>query len=305
MARRRRRKKKSNDTLLVILLIIGILLYNKYGTNISSAFEVKNEEPTPVVVNGTLEVEFIDVGQADSILIRNNGENMLIDAGNNEDGTKLVSYFKNLGITNFKYVVGTHPHEDHIGGMDDIINNFTIDHFIIPDSYTTTLTFEEVLDALEQRGMTFEVPEVDSTITLGEANIYVLYTGTDTNDLNNASIVLKLIYGNNSFLFMGDAPSRVEKIIMDKEIKADVLKTGHHGSRYSTTLGFLNKVKPRYAIISCGTNNIYGHPHDSTINKLKNNDIEIYRTDLNGTIIMTSDGTNITVNTLQTDTNGG
>lgn len=305
MARRRRRKKKNNNTLLVILLIIGMFLYNKYGSSISSAFEVKSDETTPIVVNGNLEVEFIDVGQADSILIRNNGENMLIDAGNNEDGTKLVSYFKSMGITDFKYVVGTHPHEDHIGGMDNIISNFTIEHFMIPDAYTTTLTFEEVLDALEQRGMSFEVPEVDSVFSLGDASIYVLYTGTDTNDLNKSSIVLKLIYGNNSFLFMGDAPSSVEKRIMDKEISADVLKVGHHGSNYSTTLGFLNKVNPKYAVISCGTNNIYGHPHNSTINKLKNNDIEIYRTDLNGTIIMNSDGTNITINTVKTDTNGG
>lgn len=229
---------------------------------------------------------------------------MLIDAGNNEDGKKLVSYFQSLGIESFQYVIGTHAHEDHIGGMDDIIDNFDIDTFYMPDAITTTATFESVLDSLEAKNIAFQTPSIDSIFKLGNATIDVLYVGTDDSDLNNTSIVLKLTYGNTSVLFMGDAEKEVETIIEKKDISADVLKIGHHGSNTSSSKTFLEKVNPSYAIISVGTGNSYGHPSNTTIQNLENQNIQIYRTDENGTIIMTSDGTNITFQTIQTNTNG-
>ena len=229
---------------------------------------------------------------------------MLIDAGNNADGEKLVNYFNTLGIKKFDYVVGTHAHEDHIGGMDDIINNFEIDTFYMPNAITTTKTFEDVLDALENKQIAFNTPEINKSFKFSNANITTLYTGTNTSDLNNTSIVLKLDYGSNSFLFTGDATSSIEKQIIDKDIKSDVLKVGHHGSSYSSSISFIDKVNPKYAIISVGKNNIYHHPSDITINKLNDRNIKIYRTDIDGTILLTSDGSNIKFKKIQTDTNG-
>jgi competence protein ComEC len=289
--------KKNNFIYYLIILIIGFGLY-WYLDKINISNNVTTE------VTDKLEISYLDVGQADSILINDHGTYMLIDAGNNEDGSKLVSYFKSLGISEFKYVVGTHAHEDHIGGMDDIINNFKIDNFYMPNAITTTATFEDVLDALDKNNVKLVTPTIDSTFTLNTALLTVLYTGTDTSNLNNTSIVLKMTYGSNNFLFMGDAPISVEKTILNKDIKADVLKVGHHGSQYSSSDAFLKKVNPTYAIISVGKNNDYGHPNEKTLSKLNNLNVKIYRTDENGTIKVISDGNSINIDTLKTDLNG-
>ncbi len=304
-----RRKKKQISLLMALFLVIfGSIFYFLEPSQANP----NTPTPTPEIVQANQEIQdgeklqiwFLDVGQADSILIQNGDANMLIDAGNNEDGKKLVSYFQSLGIESFQYVIGTHAHEDHIGGMDDIIDNFDIDTFYMPDVITTTATFESVLDSLEAKNIAFQTPSIDSIFKLGNATIDVLYVGTDDSDLNNTSIVLKLTYGNTSVLFMGDAEKEVETIIEKKDISADVLKVGHHGSNTSSSKTFLEKVNPSYAIISVGTGNSYGHPSNTTIQNLENQNIQIYRTDENGTIIMTSDGTNITFQTIQTNTNG-
>lgn len=304
-----RRKKKQISLLMALFLVIfGSIFYFLEPSQANP----NTPTPTPEIVQANQEIQdgeklqiwFLDVGQADSILIQDNDTYMLIDAGNNEDGEKLVSYFQSLGIESFQYVIGTHAHEDHIGGMNDIIDNFNIGTFYMPDAITTTATFESVLDSLEAKNIAFQTPTVDSTFELGDATIDVLYVGTDDTDLNNTSIVLKLTYGNISILFMGDAEKEVETIIEKKDISADVLKVGHHGSNTSSSKTFLEKVNPSYAIISVGTGNSYGHPSNTTIQNLENQNIQIYRTDENGTIIMTSDGTNITFQTIQTNTNG-
>lgn len=304
-----RRKKKQISLLMALFLVIfGSIFYFLEPSQANP----NTPTPTPEIVQANQEIQdgeklqiwFLDVGQADSILIQNGDANMLIDAGNNEDGKKLVSYFQSLGIESFQYVIGTHAHEDHIGGMDDIIDNFNIDTFYMPDAITTTATFESVLDSLEAKNIAFQTPSIDSIFKLGNATIDVLYVGTDDSDLNNTSIVLKLTYGNTSMLFMGDAEKEVETIIEKKDISADVLKVGHHGSNTSSSKTFLEKVNPSYAIISVGTGNSYGHPSNTTIQNLENQNIQIYRTDENGTIIMTSDGTDITFQTIQTNTNG-
>ena len=304
-----RRKKKQISLLMALFLVIfGSIFYFLEPSQANP----NTPTPTPETMQANQEIQdgeklqiwYLDVGQADSILIQNGDANMLIDAGNNEDGKKLVSYFQSLGIESFQYVIGTHAHEDHIGGMDDIIDNFDIDTFYMPDAITTTATFESVLDSLEAKNIAFQTPSIDSIFKLGNATIDVLYVGTDDSDLNNTSIVLKLTYGNTSILFMGDAEKEVETIIEKKDISADVLKVGHHGSNTSSSKTFLEKVNPSYAIISVGTGNSYGHPSNTTIQNLENQNIQIYRTDENGTIIMTSDGTNITFQTIQTNTNG-
>ncbi len=301
-------KKKG---IINIISIIVVVLYVIFGTNFideikNSTASVSNafEENEKLEVSGELKVYFLDVGQADSILIRTDNHNMLIDAGNNEDGEKLVSYFNNLGITKFDYVIGTHAHEDHIGGMDDIINNFDIDTFYMPDATTTTKTFEDVLDALISKNLSINIPKIDNEFDFEDAKLKVIYAGDETNDLNDSSIVLKLTFGNNSFLFMGDATSNVEKQILNKNISSDVLKVGHHGSQYSSKEEFLDMVKPKYAVISAGKNNNYGHPTKETLNKLMDRNIKLYRTDMDGTIIFTSSGNGISVETIATNTNG-
>ncbi|MCI6265930.1 MAG: MBL fold metallo-hydrolase [Erysipelotrichaceae bacterium] len=298
-------KKQKRSKILSILLLIITIFYGIYNTNFNESFGLENTNPTFKETSTNLFIYFLDVGQADSILIQNKEEFMLIDAGNNEDGDLLVKYFQELGITNFKYVIGTHPHEDHIGGLDNIISSFEIGTIFLPDAITTTTTFIEVLDAIEEKNMTYTVPKIDETFLLGDAEIKVIYTGTDTSDLNNTSIVLKLTFGNNKFLFTGDATSKTEAKIINKDIQADVLKIGHHGSKYSSTEKFLDKVNPKYAIISVGEKNNYNHPSNTTIEKLQQKNINIYRTDKLGTILLTSNGKEITVSNFKTNTNGG
>ena len=230
---------------------------------------------------------------------------MLIDAGNNIDGKKLVKFLKDLEIEEFKYVVSTHPHEDHIGGMDNIVREFKIRNMFMPDVTTNTPTFIGVIDELEKKNVKVTIPKDNSTYKLGNAEIKFIYSGNDNEDLNNSSIILKITFGNNSFLFTGDTTSVVEYKILDKDIKADVLKVAHHGSRYSSSNEFLKKVNPKYAVISCGKNNDYGHPHKETIRRLKNNKIRFYLTDYVGTIICESNGNKIDIKTVKTDTDGG
>lgn len=309
--------KKKNKSITSLILFIGLLVYlftsSSFRTSISNAkanidnISNKRDEAKKVVSNSdTLKVYITDVGQADSILIRDGNYNMLIDAGNNSDGEKLVKYYKELGITSFKYVFASHPHEDHIGGMDDIINNFDIENFYMPDKLSTTKTFEDMLDALERKNLKYIVPKVNDKLSLNNSNIDVIYVGSDESDINDSSIVLKLNYFSNSFLFTGDLGSNKEKEILNSgaNIKADVLKVGHHGSSYSTASLFLDKVNPSFAAISVGKNNIYKHPASSTLEKLNKRGIKVYRTDLDGTILFESNGKDISVSTFDTLTNG-
>lgn len=298
-------------TIVVALVIIFEVVVNvDFGSifkNVTSELndEFSQEETSEVLeVDGELNVYFIDVGQADCIYVNQGDYNMLIDAGNNEDGERLVSYFNSLNITEFNYVIGTHPHEDHIGGMDDVINNFTIDNYYMPDKLSTSKTFEDVLDALESNNLTYHVPEKGEQFNLGDALVTVIYAGDDTSDTNDSSIVLKLTYGEVNFLFTGDATSNVEEQIISDDISSDVLKVAHHGSNYSSSDDFLDAVSPDYAVISVGENNSYNHPSESTLEKLSSRNIKVYRTDQDGTIIFTTDGSTISVSTTSTDTNG-
>jgi competence protein ComEC len=291
------KNKNLNFILFVLLIMLFGCIYIYKTVN-------ENSNAAPVNLNTNLKVSFLDVGQADAILIQDGQDNMLIDAGNTEDGPKLVTYLKNNGIDTFKYVVGTHAHEDHIGGMSDIVNNFTIENYYMPDVLTTTKTFEDLLDALNNKNIKLQTPSINDTFTLNNANFKVLYVGTDSENLNNSSIVLKMTYGNMKFLFMGDATNTVEKAIINDDLAADVLKVGHHGSSTSSSQDFLNKVSPKYAVISVGKDNTYNLPSAKTITKLDNLNVKVYRTDELGTIIMQSDGNTIDVTTINADTNG-
>ena len=257
-----------------------------------------------VVTKGNLDVYYFDVGQADSILLANDDKYMLIDAGNNADGKNIVNYLKKLGVKKIDYLVATHAHEDHIGGMDDVINSFDIGTFYMPDVVTTTKTFEDLIIALEDNNVKVDTPNIGDIFLLGGCKFEVLHLDDDESDLNNTSIVLRGLYGNNSFLFMGDATSEVEKEILNSNIDSDVLKVGHHGSRYSSSVNFLKKVTPKYSIISVGEDNSYNHPHSVTFTKLEEVLSSVYRTDIDGTIFVTSDGKDIKIEKMDLSLNG-
>ena len=293
--------------IFVLIITFCVYLYEEYVNVESVETKVEHREEESIKLDSNnLTIQFIDVGQGDCILINQNEDYMLIDAGNNEDGELLVNYFKDLGIKKFNYVIGTHAHEDHIGGLDNIINNFDIGKFYMPDVITTTKTFEDVLDALLEKNKAFDTPSIGKEFKLQDLDFKVLYVGNDKSDLNNTSIVLKMTYKDTTYLFMGDATDKVEKILIDDgvDLKSDVLKVGHHGSQYSTTSNFLKKVSPSYAVIQVGKDNTYDHPKQITLDKLQKLNVMTYRNDIVGTIILTSDGNNINFKTMKTNTNG-
>ena len=289
-------KKQGKIISTLIILIIALVLGAITQSEIPSNIEQNTINTTiQTEISENLKVYFIDVGQADSILVTSKDEAMLIDAGNNADGTNVVDFIKEKGITKLDYVIGTHPHEDHIGGLDDVINAFDIENVLLPDITTNTKTFEDVLDAIESKNLEITTPQIGYKFSMGESNCEIKSTIIDNSNLNLASIVIRLEFGETSFLFMGDAEEDNEEQATWEQ--TTVLKVGHHGSNTSSSLEFLKQVKPQIAVIMVGKGNSYGHPNQETLEKLKKINTPIYRTDENGTITIISDGTECKVKT--------
>lgn len=295
MGRYSKKKKKIDLLIRMIAFIICILsaLFIHFNSNLDT--QIVQANSTILDAKGKLYIYYFDVGQADSSLLINDGKTMLIDAGNNEDGEMIVKKIKELGITKLDYVVGTHAHEDHIGGMDDVIENFEIGNVYLPEAISTSKTYEEVLDAIANKNLDIIVPEIGDEIIVGTVVGTVKSIGNNDNDLNNSSIVLRAVYGEKSFLFMGDLEESIEKKYSWE--RTDVLKVGHHGSNTSSCEEFLNQVLPEISIISVGEGNSYNHPGEYTLQRLNNIKTQIYRTDERGTIKLISDGSIITIET--------
>ena len=230
---------------------------------------------------------------------------MLIDAGNVEDGEKIVERLQQLGITNLDYVIGTHIHEDHIGGMDKIVENFTIGKIYLPyNKTTTTKYYERLLNAVKAKNLKLTKAEIGETFLIGEANCEIKFVdNTEPKEPNNASIVLQVSYQNHQYLFMGDAEKDVEKQRNWEDV--DVLKVGHHGSNTSSSKEFLNQVKPEIAIIPVGEGNSYELPKPEILQRYEQMGSKIYRTDIDGTIHMIDNGEEIIVQKVDISANGG
>ena len=254
---------------------------------------------------GTLEVHYIDVGQGDATLIKCGSHAMLIDGGNDNKGTTVQLYLKKQGVESLDYVIGTHPDADHIGGLDVIVYKYNCDTVIMPDYEKDTKTYQELVDVIHDKNMKITYPVVGEQYALGEAKFTIIAPNSNSygGNANDYSVAILLEYGKNRFLFTGDAEeaSEAEMLTNGIDISADVYKVAHHGSRSASTQEFLNAVHPKYAVISCGEGNSYGHPHAEVLNRLRSMGVEVFRTDEQGSIIASSDGENITWNCSATD----
>ncbi len=300
----RSKKKLTAEIISALVLAVILLLFKHFSSNdISDAFSdtvVENE-----ALQSNLAVSYIDVGQGDSALVTTpDGHSMLIDAGPTSAGDDVVAYLEAMDIRSLDYAVFTHPHEDHIGGALDVIENIEIKNFIIPDCTHTSKTYENFLIAIDESGANVIFSEPDYSFDLGEASVKILSPIMNAYDeLNHYSIVLKLTYGDNSFMFTGDAEKINEYEMLERygsaTLSSDVLKVGHHGSSTSSSRDFINTVAPAVAVISCAEGNEYGHPHDEVSDLLSEKQITVFRTDIEGTVILVSDGK--TVQRLNTD----
>lgn len=254
----------------------------------------------PALPGDGLQVHFLDVGQADSTLLVCDGEAMLIDAGTNEQGQNVVRYLQDQGVETLRYVVGTHPHEDHIGGLDDVIAAFGVQDVLLPDKSHTSKTFEDMLDAIEAKNLEITIPEVGEEYTLGGATFTILSPQrNDYSDLNDYSIALRVEYGADSFLFTGDSGKipNGEMLASGRTLRSTVYKVAHHGSAENNEEEFLAAIRPQYAVIQCGEGNSYGHPHAETLERLAALGTEVFRTDEDGTVVASTQGNGVTFTT--------
>lgn len=282
-------KKRHFKHLIIFTLLLLLCFFSSLLTKKFNSYKVNPN---------LMYVHYINVDQGDAILIQVNNKNLLIDSGPKSHKKQLVKFLNDLNISKLDYVIATHPHEDHIGNMNTVLNSYKVQSFYAPKVYSYTKSFEQMIDSLKSNNLKINpIKRGCNTINLGfQTNVEVFSPINDTYDNeNNYSPVIKISFGNNSFLFTGDAEKEIEDklVLLNDDLKADILKVSHHGSSSSTSDSFLNRVSPKYAVISVGKNNIYDHPNDTIISKLNTYNIDILRTDIQNNITLISDGTNI------------
>lgn len=298
--------KKIRRQLLYFFLVAIILTGGlAVGARMSSASSARAKEAGAKDTQaGQMQVHFIDVGQGDAVLVMCGGQAMLIDAGDYTKGTAIQNYLQKQGVKKLDYLILTHPDSDHIGGAPVVITKFEIGKVFLSNYEKDNKTYQKLIQALDNKRLKYTTPEVGTQFFLGTATVTILAPNGTYDNPNDASIALMIQNGENRFLFTGDAEEAAEQDILENGIalSADVYKAGHHGSRTSTSQEFFEAVSPAYAIISCGEDNSYGHPHAETLNTFRMNGVKVYRTDEDGTIIATSDGREITFNVPASET---
>lgn len=304
---KRVRKKQVKVNLIAFAIMIALLLvlylmeeipnwyqeYKKLGEQSQTEQEEDLQEQIIYAQEGELILTMIDVGQADGFYLEQNGKTAVIDCGTVSTGKDMVDYLKEQGVTRLDYVIGTHPHEDHMGGMYEIITNFEVGTIVIPKVTKNSITskwYAKLMKEIKDAKHTVDYPEVGEIYTLGDSTIEVLGPEEEpASNINNYSIVIKITFGTMDILMTGDAETDSEANIIASgaDLDAEILKLGHHGSDTSSSKEFLDAVSPDYALISTKVGNKYEHPIKSVMDEIKNRDIEVYRTDECGTVILT------------------
>ncbi len=282
---------------IIMALIIGILgtLWNLNNQKLRDSETVV---PSPAIGSG-LTVHFIDVGQGDSILLTCGKQTMLVDAGSETAGDDVVDYLRAQGVTKIDYLVSTHPHRDHCGGLAEVVQNYPVKVAYSPVTESENEYFSAFSAAASKAKLDITVPAADDTFSIGDATVTVLGPRGDYESLdnvNNMSLVLRVEYGATAFLLTGDMEYDEEKSLLDAgcDLDCTVLKAGHHGSEDSTGFQLLYAAGPETCIISCGVNNDYGHPHEKLLSRLEDAGVQAYRTDESGTVVCVSDGSTVT-----------
>jgi len=289
------KEKRIKRTVKFIFTIVAVLFATYFYPKIADKLNI-DSPIDKIELDGNMQVHFIDVGQGDaSLIIAPDGTSMLIDTGPNYSEAKLISYLDAQDISVIDYAVFTHPHEDHIGNADKVLEKYQVKNVIMPDVVHNTSTFSRLLDMIEKEGCEITVPNVKDTFTFGGVKVTILGPiKIDQDDLNECSIVLRTEYGDNSFIFTGDAGEPSETLILKSfnksDLKSDVIKIGHHGSHTSSSKKFIEAVAPEYSVIQCEKGNDYGHPHRETLDLLKSMSINILRNDIDSNIVFKSDG---------------
>ncbi|SFK75286.1 Metal-dependent hydrolase, beta-lactamase superfamily II [Paenibacillus sp. 1_12] len=281
--------------------MMGLVLLAMTGCSIMTMDTESAGATTILRADGKLQVLFLDVGQGGSqLLISPSGKTMLIDAGNNDKEQMMLDYLQQYQIKKLDIVIGTHPDADHIGGLDKVIDHTIVDSIYMPKISSNTRTFESLLESISNKKLKVQTAKAGLSLDWDKAvQVEMIGPAAVYDNANNMSAVVKITYGTTSFLLTGDAESASEKDMIKSgvDLSATVLGVGHHGSKTSTSLSFLNKVNPQYAIIQSGKDNNYGHPDETILSRLKKAGAVVYRNDLQGTVSLVSDGTNVTIST--------
>ena len=292
--------KARHQTVKLLALVIALVyvaftaLYDKNGR--------ENDQAAFLQKDGLFAAYFIDVGQGDAtLLVAPNGESMLIDCGPTENADYLVKYMNDVGVQTLDYLILTHPHEDHYGGAGAVIENFPVENFLIQGDSTEMYPYDRFIYMVTHNRFDTETAVIgayiDDKFTFADTAEFRIFAPekADPDDANESSLALKLVYGETSFLFTGDAEKGSENAMLADgyNLKADVFSAGHHGSATSNSDGFIAAVSPTYAVVSCGKNNSYGHPHKKTLATFEKYGVTVLRTDESGDIVLLSDGKSV------------